>query len=73
MVPKIGVVAHGGVLECAYRIAHQLPLHAPRTANMLNASINRFELTVAHNQPQLKLVQWGDVAHLDASLDEIIR
>ncbi len=72
-VKKIGVVAHGGVLECAYRIAHQLPLHAPRTVSMLNASINRFELRVAANQPQLKLVQWGDVAHLDAALDEISR
>jgi probable phosphoglycerate mutase len=70
---KIVIVAHGGVLECLYRIAHQLPLHAPRQVSMLNASINRFELASAGGQIQLKLIQWGDVGHLDTALDEISR
>ena len=73
---KIVIVAHGGILECVYRIAHQLPLHAPRQVSMPNASINRFELNVTTQkipQIQLKLIQWGDVTHLVSPLDEISR
>ncbi|MFZ6771111.1 histidine phosphatase family protein [Undibacterium sp. SXout7W] len=66
---KIALVAHGGVLECAYREAMQLPLNAPREVTIFNASINRFHF----DGQRLQLVQWGDIAHLDAddTLDEI--
>ncbi len=65
---KIAIIAHGGVLECAYRQARGLALNAEREKKIFNASINRF---VWENQT-LKLVQWGDVAHLEqAILDEI--
>ena len=66
---KIALVAHGGVLECAYREAKQLPLDAPREVTIFNASINRFYF----DGNQLQLIQWGDIAHLDAddTLDEI--
>ncbi|MFZ6681550.1 histidine phosphatase family protein [Undibacterium sp. Tian12W] len=65
---KIALVAHGGVLECAYRAAKDLPLSAPREVTIYNASINRFEVT----GKEIKLLQWGDIAHLDADgLDEI--
>jgi len=70
---KIAVIAHGGVLECAYRIAMQLPLNAPREVTMKNASINRFELSTSQNQHHFRLVQWGDISHLDTALDEITR
>jgi probable phosphoglycerate mutase len=69
---KVAVVAHGGVLECAYRIAQQLSLDAPREVTMLNASINRFELSQHQQHIKLTLIEWGTVAHLTASLDEII-
>ena len=59
---KIAVVAHGGVLECIYRIALNLELDAPREVSMLNASINRFTLM----DEQLRLTLWGDVRHLTA-------
>jgi probable phosphoglycerate mutase len=68
---KIAVIAHGGILECLYRIANQLPLNAPRQVTMLNASLNRFELSANQNQVSLKLIQWGDVSHLDVALDEL--
>lgn len=68
---KIALVVHGGVLECAYRIAHQLPLTTPCQKSIFNASINRFELSTNDNQIKLKLVQWGDVTHLDNALDEL--
>ena len=57
---SIALVAHGGVLECAYRAATGLPLDTPRTFAVLNASINRF--TVGNGT--LRLASWGGVAHL---------
>ncbi len=65
---KIALVAHGGVLECAYRAAHNLPLHASRDVTIYNASINRFSV----DGDTLRLCQWGDIRHLQAgALDEI--
>ncbi|MCU6434768.1 histidine phosphatase family protein [Undibacterium sp. Jales W-56] len=68
---KIALVAHGGVLECAYRAAKNLPLNAPRDVTIYNASINRFryDATLPNG---LELLSWGDIAHLDAdAIDEI--
>lgn len=65
---KIAIVAHGGVLECAYRAAKKLPLSAPREVTIYNASINRF----AADGENIQLWSWGDIAHLDAdAADEI--
>lgn len=70
---RIALVAHGGVLECAYRAANAMPLQTPRNFPVLNASINRF----AVDGGELKLLAWGDVAHLAhlpvRSRDEIDR
>lgn len=65
---SIALVAHGGVLECAYRAAAGLPLETPRSFAVLNASINRFTV----DNGKLKLVSWGEVAHLTPrALDEL--
>jgi probable phosphoglycerate mutase len=65
---KIALVAHGGVLECAYRAAKNLPLNAEREITIYNASINRFNF----DGDTIKLIQWGDVSHLhDETKDEI--
>jgi probable phosphoglycerate mutase len=64
----IALVAHGGVLECAYRAALGLPLETPRTFPVLNASINRFTV----DKGKLQLLSWGEVAHLGPrALDEL--
>jgi probable phosphoglycerate mutase len=64
----LALVAHGGVLECAYRSALGLALDTPRTFSVLNASINRFDVV----QGQLRLVSWGEVGHLArAACDEL--
>lgn len=64
----IALVAHGGVLECAYRAALGLPLETPRDFKVLNASVNRFVV----EQGRLRLLSWGEVAHLQpAVLDDI--
>lgn len=70
---KVALVAHGGVLECAYRAAQGIDFDRPRDFPIFNASINRF----AWDGKRLSLVQWGDVAHLQANetpvLDELAR
>ncbi|MBC7686187.1 MAG: histidine phosphatase family protein [Bdellovibrionales bacterium] len=64
----IAIVAHGGVLECAYRAALGLSLETARDFPVLNASINRF----AVSGDKLALLSWGEVGHLQRSvLDEL--
>lgn len=64
----LALVAHGGVLECAYRLAQGLPLETPRTFKVFNASVNRFVL----EEGRLVLTSWGEVGHLrPAVLDEL--
>lgn len=64
----IAMVAHGGVLECAYRMALGLPLETPRDFKVYNASINRFRV----EEGRLLLDSWGEVDHLrPALLDEL--
>lgn len=58
----IACVAHGGVLDCLYRWAAGLPLDAPRTYPLLNASINCIEVDGAIRRVR----QWGDIAHLES-------
>lgn len=65
---RIALVSHGGVLECAYRAAHDMVLESPRTFPIKNASINRFHL----EDGRLKLASWGEVEHLSqAAMDEL--
>jgi 2,3-bisphosphoglycerate-dependent phosphoglycerate mutase len=70
---RIAIIAHGGVLDCIYRFANQLPLEQPRSCDIFNASINRLSWNPAWTHP-LRVDGWADVAHLDAlMLDEIDR
>ena len=64
---RVVAVTHGGVLDCAYRIASGLDLGAPRRHDLLNASLNR----VAWDGARFRLLAWGDVAHLEAALDDV--
>ncbi|MFN3788686.1 histidine phosphatase family protein [Massilia sp.] len=64
----LALVAHGGVLECAYRAALGLPLETPRDFKVLNASVNRFVV----EEGRLRLLSWGEVSHLQpAVLDDL--
>ncbi|MQA41072.1 histidine phosphatase family protein [Rugamonas aquatica] len=65
----IAIVAHGGVLECAYREAVGMSLDSPRDFQVKNASINRFTWA----DGKLVLTSWGEVDHLSlAAMDDII-
>jgi probable phosphoglycerate mutase len=56
----IALVTHGGVLDMLYREATRMPLEAPRTWQVANASINR----LLHTGEGLTLVGWADCLHL---------
>lgn len=67
---RVVLAAHGGVLDCAYRLATGAPLQARRSWDLLNASVNclRFE------DGRFTLMSWADVSHLvSAGLDEVDR
>ena len=65
----IAIVAHGGVLECAYREAVGMQLDSPRDFQVKNASINRFTFS----DGKLALTSWGGVEHLSlAAMDDVI-
>jgi probable phosphoglycerate mutase len=66
---SIAIVAHGGVLECAYREAVGMSLDSPRDFQVKNASINRFTFA----DGKLVLDSWGEVDHLSlTAMDDII-
>jgi probable phosphoglycerate mutase len=56
------VVAHGGVLDAAYRAATGVAFDAARTWAIVNAGINR--LTIESDR--FSLQSWGEDAHLAA-------
>lgn len=65
----VAVVAHGGVLECAYREARGIQLDSPRDFQVKNASINRFTIS----DGKLVLDSWGEIDHLAlAAMDDVI-
>ena len=65
---RVAVVTHGGVLGALYRHVMNLPLDAPRSWTMLNASINRIRIQAG----RWSLDRWGDVTHLpEDSLDDV--
>jgi probable phosphoglycerate mutase len=65
---RILCVAHGGVLDCAYRHALQLPLQRPRAHALLNASINRLR----YDAGGVQVLEWADIAHLESSADDTL-
>jgi len=57
----IAFVAHGGVMDCLYRLASRIDLQAPRSWQLGNASINR----LLYTPEGFTLVGWSDTFHLD--------
>lgn len=65
---RILVVAHGGVLEMAYRLAVGIPLSAPRDFALPNAALNRF----CFSSGTWKVENWADISHLEGdAFDEL--
>ncbi len=64
---KLAAVSHGGVLDCAYRIATGLGISEPRQHELLNASVNR----IRYDGGSFQLISWADVVHLRGADDAI--
>jgi len=64
---RVVAVTHGGVLDCAYRVATGLDLAAERRHDLLNASLNR----IGWDGERFSLLGWADVAHLEHSEDDV--
>ena len=64
----VALVAHGGVLDCFYRLANRVPLESPRTWQINNASINR----LLYSPEGFSMLAWGDSRHVEdiTALDE---
>jgi probable phosphoglycerate mutase len=58
----VAVMVHGGVCGELFRHAMRIPLEAPRTFSLFNASINRW----SYKRGLWHLDVWGDVTHLPA-------
>jgi probable phosphoglycerate mutase len=65
----VAVVAHGGVLDVAYRHARGLTWNAPRQHLMANAALNR--VTARPKPLRMEVVLWGDITHLATARDEL--
>lgn len=55
------IVAHGGVLDCMYRVACQIDIAEKRKVELLNTSLNRLRFS----QNRFEVESWGDVSHLN--------
>ncbi|MCO5101299.1 MAG: histidine phosphatase family protein [Burkholderiaceae bacterium] len=62
----VAIVTHGGVLDCAFRLATGLAIEAPRAHELLNASLNR----IAWRNGSFTLIAWADAVHLVEVLDD---
>ncbi|NLC24472.1 MAG: histidine phosphatase family protein [Oxalobacter sp.] len=58
---KIVLIAHFGIIESAYRVAHDMPLEVRSRVPVLNTSINRFRVC----ENRIELIAWGDDGHLE--------
>ena len=65
------IVTHGGVLDAIYRIALGLSMHAPRTWQLLNASVNQVEISFTAGAAVWHLHDWADTRHLAEAEDEV--
>jgi probable phosphoglycerate mutase len=63
---RAAIVTHGGVLGVLYREVNRIPFDVPRNYTLANASINRFVLEAG----TWRLEHWGDVEHLETTLDD---
>ncbi|MGD9944152.1 MAG: histidine phosphatase family protein [Burkholderiaceae bacterium] len=63
----IVAVTHGGVLDCAYRVATGLGLSAQRDFDLFNASVNR----IGWDGGAFRLLGWGEVGHLNEAVDDV--
>ncbi len=57
---KIAVITHFGIIEAAFRVAHDIPLGTRQRMPVLNTSINRFSVL----GDEIRMLAWGEAEHL---------
>lgn len=65
------VVTHGGVLDIAYRLSTGRTLDSPRDFVIPNAAYNWIDWRPDGLQGRFVLRAWGELMHLDETLDEL--
>lgn len=58
---RIVLIAHFGIIESAYRVAHAMPLEVRTRVPVLNTSINRFLIS----ENRIELLTWGEDSHME--------
>lgn len=58
---KIAIVTHFGIIEAAFRVAHDIPLGTRQRMPVLNTSINRFSVL----GDEIRMLAWGEAKHLE--------
>ena len=61
------LVTHGGVLDIVARRVRRIGLTGPRDFDISNCALN----WVAHGENDWRVERWGDVSHLELTLDEL--
>ena len=69
---RVMVVTHGGAMDVIWRAATGEPLETPRKTVFLNASINRIAIKVNGDAFEWKLLDWGDVRHLEDADNDVV-
>ena len=69
---RVLLVTHGGAMDIIWRAATGEPIEAPRRVVMLNASINRIQITAHDDGFEWSLLDWGDVSHLQSSDNDVV-
>jgi probable phosphoglycerate mutase len=65
------VVAHGGILDCMFRLASGISIEDRMKVDLLNTSLNRLQ----YDGQKFQIKTWADLSHLEnqSALDEIDR
>jgi probable phosphoglycerate mutase len=65
------VVAHGGILDCMFRLASGISIEDQMKVDLLNTSLNRLQ----YDGQKFQIKTWADLSHLEnqSALDEIDR
>jgi len=65
------VVAHGGILDCMFRLASGISIEDRMKVDLINTSLNRLQ----YDGQKFQIKTWADLSHLEnqSALDEIDR
>lgn len=69
---RIIVVTHGGAMDIIWRQATATDIQASRKAPLLNASVNRIQLSPVRQGFDWSLLEWGNTDHLQSTGNDVM-